>query len=101
MSWITGVTSKYLATWRNVLKDMAKFWNTPPSLIFESPNVLIYAPLFKAFRQVAGYFEVALMRLITDRSPSFHIHLMLKFSCKHRCKHSRNPASRGAILDHA
>ena len=36
------------------------------------------ASLFKALRQVAGYSEVALIWLVTDRSPSFHIHLMLK-----------------------
>ena len=36
------------------------------------------ASLFKALRQAEGYSEVALIWLVTDRSPSFHIHLMLK-----------------------
>ena len=38
---------------------------------------MCYASLFKTFRQVARYSEVDLVRLATDRSPGFHIHLML------------------------
>ena len=64
---------------------------------------MCYASLFKAFRQVAGYSEVALMWLVTDRSPSFHIHLMLsKILLQTRMQNLQtHQESRAAILDHA
>ena len=65
---------------------------------------MCYASLFKAFRQVAGYSEVALKWLVTDRSPSFHIHLMLNkilLQTQMQNTNTVKSGSRAAILDHA